>query len=183
MMLSHDATFAQMAEATRKALPLPLHADADLYREALARLASGVAIISCWDEDEQPHGLLVSSLTGLSTNPPRLLFCVQKSASAHDALLDAESVGVSVLSAGGEEEARRFSTSGRAHERFEAEDWVLDPATPPRLRGALTAMAGFVRCRLDAGTHTVFIMDVGLVESTAGEPLVYFDRSFRALAD
>jgi len=181
--MMHESNLRGLIETPRKTSPsLPQHADADLYRDSLAKLASGVAIISCWDEDE-PRGLLVSSLTGLSTNPPRLLFCVQKAASAHDALLDAESVGVSVLTAGGEEEARRFSSSKLTHERFDPDDWSLDTAAPPQLREALVRMAGFVRCRLDAGTHTVFIMDVGLVERREGEPLVYFDRGFRSLAD
>src|SRR4051794_6210300 len=55
--------------------------DPGAFKDALARLASGVAIISCWD-DGAPRGLLVSSITGLSVDPPRFLFCVRKEASS-----------------------------------------------------------------------------------------------------
>lgn len=50
------------------ALVTPQHAHTDHFKEALARLASGVAIVTCGDED-RPHGLLVSSITGLSLDP------------------------------------------------------------------------------------------------------------------
>jgi flavin reductase len=39
---------------------------------------------------DTPRGLLVSSITGLSVDPPRFLFCVRKEASSHDALLAAD---------------------------------------------------------------------------------------------
>ena len=59
----------------------PIQAD---FKEVLAHLAGGVAIISCWDGDTA-RGLLVSSITGLSVEPPRFLFCVRKEAACHEA--------------------------------------------------------------------------------------------------
>ena len=75
---------------------IPSPADEVAFRNGLAKLASGVAIVACW-ADGQPRGLLVNSLTGLSTQPPRLLFCVRKAAGAHAALLKADFISVSLL--------------------------------------------------------------------------------------
>ena len=77
-------------------LPRP-SVDATAFREAMARLASGVAVVACWD-GETPRGLLVSSLTALSTQPPRVLFCVGKTASSHAALLAAQDCSLNLLS-------------------------------------------------------------------------------------
>src|SRR4051812_539356 len=95
----------------------PAAADEVAFRNSLAKLASGVAIMACW-ADGRPQGLLVTSLTGLSTQPPRILVCVRKAAGAHDALLAADVIGVSLLGQADREEAERFASADRAHERF-----------------------------------------------------------------
>ena len=53
---------------------------------------------------------------------------------------------------------------------------------PPLRQTALAAFAGPVHCRIDAGTHTVFILDVTEAASRVADPLVYFERAFHTLA-
>ncbi len=155
-------------------------ADPATFKDGLARLASGVAVAACW-ADGRPRGLLVNSLTGLSTEPPRVLFCVRKAASSHDALLAAPAISLSILASDHAAEADRFSRSGLADERF-GKAWRLNPVEPPALTDALVSLSGPIHCRIDAGTHTVFILDVSVTDSRAAAPLVYFDRGFEALA-
>ena len=147
---------------------------------SIARWISGVAVVACRGRDG-PVGLLVSSLTGVSTEPPRILFCVPKRAAAHAALLEANQVCVSLLDNTARAEAERFAVSGV--ERFADGGWRLAANAPPVRRDALAAFSGPVHCRIDAGTHTVFILDVSHAEARGeAEPLVYFERSFRGLA-
>jgi flavin reductase len=155
-------------------------ADPAAFKNGLARLASGVAVAACW-ADGQPRGLLVNSLTGLSTEPPRVLFCVRKAASSHDALLAAEAISLSILTPNHAVEAERFSRSDLARDRFGAA-WRLNTVEPPILEDALVTLSGPIHCRIDAGTHTVFILDVSATQSRDASPLVYFDRGFEALA-
>jgi flavin reductase len=155
-------------------------ADPAAFKDGLARLASGVAVAACW-ADGQPRGLLVNSLTGLSTEPPRVLFCVRKAASSHDALLKAEAISLSILAEGQAAEAERFSRSDLAAGRFDS-SWRLNPLQPPALAEALVSLSGPVHCRIDAGTHTVFVLDVSEAQSRQAAPLVYFERGFSALA-
>jgi len=160
---------------------IPSPADEVAFRNGLAKLASGVAIVACW-ADGQPRGLLVNSLTGLSTQPPRLLFCVRKAAGAHAALLKADFISVSLLDEADREEAERFAQGARAAERFCDGQWTLDPRRPPERRDALAAFSGPVRSRMDGGTHTVFILDVSDAKARDADPLLYFERDFRKLA-
>lgn len=150
------------------------------FREAMSRLASGIAVVACWD-GEIPRGLLVSSLTALSTEPPRVLFCVQKTASAHAALLKAEECSLSLLAEQDRREAERFSRSDRAHERFQASAWHLDPRRPPQHLHGLVRLNGFVDQRMDAGSHSIFVLRVTDAHSGDGDPLVYFNRDFHRL--
>lgn len=169
--------------------PYGLHApqvgprvDLGAFKDALARLASGVAIVSCWD-GATPRGLLVSSITGLSVEPPRFLFCVRKEASSHDALLAAGTCGIAVLAQNDEVEALRFASPAQAHERFTDPRWDLSAPAAPRLAGGLTSAACAIDQAIDAGGHTIVLATVTHLTTRPGAPLVAHDRRFRALSD
>ncbi len=154
--------------------------DADRFRDAMSQLAGGVAIAACWDGGH-PRGLLVSSITALSAEPPRLLFCVRKEASSHGALMRARDCSMAILAENDHDEAARFSRAERTGERFDPAFWRLEAGAPPRRRAALIGLTGDIGDRIDAGTHTIFILDIREVETRKGAPLVYFDRAFRGL--
>jgi flavin reductase len=164
--------------------PYAIHAppvDPGAFKDALARLASGVAIISCWD-GASPRGLLVSSITGLSVDPPRFLFCIRKEASSHDALLAAGACGVAILSARDEEEALRFATPSRASERFADPRWDLALGDAPRLRAGLTSAVCVIDATIDAGGHTIVLVTARHCTTRPGDPLVAFDRALGTVA-
>ena len=161
--------------------------DPAAFKDALARLASGVAIISCWggapnSRDRAPRGLLVSSITGLSVDPPRFLFCVRKEASSHDALLAAGACGVAILSSDDEDEALRFATPARAAERFTDPRWDLSLEAAPRLRAGLTSALCAIDTTIDAGGHTLVLVTARHCTTRHGAPLVAFDRSLHTMA-
>jgi flavin reductase len=175
----------QLSVATRSedlvtAAPVEAPVTAGAFRDAMSRLAGGVAVAACWD-GAVPRGLLISSICALSTEPPRVLFCVRKASSSHNALLRADRCGVAVLGEHDRAEADRFSRADLADERFDAARWSLEPHTPPRHRAPLIGLEGPIGHRIDAGTHTIFILNVREVRSTADRPLVYFDRDYRGL--
>ncbi len=160
--------------------PVDPPVDLEAFKDALARLASGVAIISCWD-GPTPRGLLVSSITGLSVEPPRFLFCVRKEASSHDVLLAAGACGIAILAAGDEAEALRFASSAQAHERFTDPRWDLTPPGAPRLQAGLTSAACVIDQTIDAGGHTIVLVTATHLTIRPGAPLVAYDRAFHAL--
>ncbi|WP_454715877.1 flavin reductase family protein [Caulobacter segnis] len=155
----------------------PVSAD---FKDVLAHLASGVAIISCWD-GTSPRGLLVSSITGLSVEPPRFLFCVRKEAASHDALSTSGECGVALLGATDEDEAMKFASSSRASERFAVERWRLAAETPPAYRGGLATAHCRIDSIADAGSHSIFIVTATASALISGPPLVAWNRALRAL--
>ena len=164
--------------------PYDLHTppvDPGAFKEALARLASGVAIVSCWD-GPTPRGLLVSSITGLSVEPPRFLFCVRKEASSHDALLAAGACGIAILADEDEAEALRFASPAQAHERFTDPRWDLGRPSAPRLHAGLTSASCVIDQAIDAGGHTIVLVTATHVAIQPGAPLVAYDRALRTLS-
>ena len=159
---------------------LDAEVDDTTFRQAMARLAGGVAVVACQGADG-PAGLLVSSLVTLSVDPARILFCVRKEAAAHRHLARANDVSISVLADHDREEAERFSTRDLAPARFDPARWTLASNAPPALSGALISLRGRREQLIDAGSHSMFIVRVREAASQAHQPLVYFARGFRSL--
>ena len=55
------------------------------FRLAMRKLASTVTVLTTREADEH-HGMAATAVTSLSTEPPSLLVCVNRSASLHDPL-------------------------------------------------------------------------------------------------
>jgi flavin reductase (DIM6/NTAB) family NADH-FMN oxidoreductase RutF len=150
------------------------------FAEAASRLAGSVAIIT-W-QSVAPGGLLVRTVSLLSTRPPRVLFGVAKDAPSHDDLLGAPVCALNLLSETDEEEAERFERAGHQDNRFSADRWRIAESQPPRLLAGTAHLSGVIDHRIDAGSHSLFILRVDAADVNDRAPLVSFDHGFRRLA-
>jgi flavin reductase (DIM6/NTAB) family NADH-FMN oxidoreductase RutF len=147
---------------------------AELFREAMAGLGSGVAVVTARRPDGHPCGLAATSVSSLSGDPPSVLVSVAHSSRCHTALVEGTHFGVHVLAAGQEPLAHEFA--GRGDDKFAGVDWTWDDGVP-RIAGALA----YLRCArtnaIDVYDHSLLIGDVTGGELTPGEPLFYYQRS------
>ena len=157
--------------------------DALEYRRVVGRFATGVTVVTTLLEGEQ-HAMTCNSFTSVSLEPVLVLFCAEKVARFHDAVLASGSWAVSVLGQGQEGVSRHFAVRGRRLEgQFDRLPHTVGPITGAAVLGAAIAA---LECRTvsttDAGDHTVVIGEVlGLgVPDPAGEPLLYYEGRYRA---
>ncbi len=140
----------------------------------MARLASGVAVVTARRPDEHPCGLVATSVSAFSADPPSVLVSIAHSSRCHEALTGSESFGVHVLAADQEPLAHVFA--GRGDDKFAGVEWDWDTDVP-RIAGALS----YLRCRRSAlfelYDHTLLVGDVLGGRLHGGEPLVYMSRS------
>lgn len=148
----------------------PLH---ELFREAMASLASGVAVVTARRADGHPCGLAATSVSSYSAHPPSLLVSVAHESRCHEALRSAERFAVHLLRADELELAHVFA--GKGDDKFAGVDWRWD-GDVPELAGTLA----YLRCRRAASferyDHTVLIGDLEGGRSDHGEPLLYARR-------
>jgi len=171
-----------LAKDTAQACSVSLRAEhPGDFVETAARLAGAVSIVAGRDETG-PFGLVVSSLTILSIEPPRLLFCIRKAASIYDRLLAAQALSLTVLAAEDEAEATAFTVRNGLASRFCSDRWNLHPTRPPRFDGGLAAFEGDVFQKISAASHTIFILNVEHSQHEEADPLLYFNRRYRRLA-
>jgi flavin reductase (DIM6/NTAB) family NADH-FMN oxidoreductase RutF len=144
------------------------------FREAMAGLAAGVAVVTARRPDEHPCGLVATSVSSFSANPPSMLVSVAHTSRCYAALTGGEAFGVHVLSAGQEPLARIFA--GLGDDKFAGVDWRWDEGVP-HVAGALS----YLRCRRSAVfemyDHTLLVGDVTRCATGPGDPLVYMARS------
>lgn len=157
----------------------PLH-----YRRVVGRYATGVTVVTTV-ADGVHHAMTCNSFTSVSLDPVLALFCADKSARLHDAVLRSGVAGVSVLAAHQEDLSRWFATSGRSVQgQFDRVPHSTGPATGTVLLDeALATFELRTTSTVDAGDHTVVVAEVLGVATPHPEvdPLLYVAGAYRTL--
>jgi flavin reductase (DIM6/NTAB) family NADH-FMN oxidoreductase RutF len=145
----------------------------ELFHQAMASLASGVAVVTGRRADGHPCGLAATSITSFSARPPSLLVSVSHESRCHRALAESDRFGVHLMRADELELARVFA--GKGDDKFAGVDWHWDDDVP-ELAGTLA----YLHCRREANfehyDHTVLIGDIERGRIEEGEPLLYARR-------
>jgi flavin reductase ActVB len=146
----------------------------DLFRDAMAHLASGFAVITARGHGGRPCGLAATALVSYSAHPPSLLVSIWHGSRCHDALAECERFGVHLLRADQIELAHRFADR-QAQDKFAGLEWDWDEDVPE-----LSRVLAYLRCRRAENfvryDHTVLIGDLETGRLEEGEPLVYSRR-------
>lgn len=158
--------------------------DPETLRIAMRQWATGVTIVTARADGIQ-HGMTVSSFTSVSLDPPLVLVSLEIGRATHHLVESSGGFGVSILTQEHQQVSERFA--GRLPEQ---EDRFVELETfslisdIPLLAGCMAAFDCRVVSSYDAGTHTIFIGEVlGVMHSTSGNPLLYFNQEYHRLKD
>ncbi|MBC7497878.1 MAG: flavin reductase family protein [Sphingomonadaceae bacterium] len=150
--------------------------DARRLRDAFGAFATGVTVVTAVGADGRV-GLTANSLTSVSLDPPLLLFCPARSASALPTLRSARRFAVNVLAADQAHVADRFARRGV--DRFADATWD-DLDGLPVLAGALASFVCTLDAEHDGGDHVIVVGRVAAMRSHDGsDPLLYFRGAYR----
>jgi flavin reductase (DIM6/NTAB) family NADH-FMN oxidoreductase RutF len=157
-----------------------LSVDARTFRDALARFASGVCVVTGIARDGGPVGITISSFASLSLEPPLVLFCIDRKASACEAYARGLVFAVNVLA----EDQRPLSDlfAGRETDRFAAVAGEVGANGCRLLAGCLAGIECRREATLEGGDHFIVVGRVErIVLGPAAGPLVWFDRRYLRL--
>lgn len=153
-------------------------ADADAFRAAMRRFATTVSIISC-NCDGSRYGMAATAVTSLSTTPPALLVCVNKSAATHRALCRGGHFCVNVLRSQQIGISRAFSGHLRGEDRFDIGKWQLNKEGLPFIEDAQANLFCEIVRTMEYATHTIFIARVYSAKvRELVDPLIYQDGAY-----
>jgi flavin reductase (DIM6/NTAB) family NADH-FMN oxidoreductase RutF len=163
--------------------PAFVEADVDTFRAAMRHLASGVCLVT-HSAGGAPAGMTATAVASLSLDPPTLIVCVNRAASAYAGLAPGVVFGVSVLGAEHREFAERFAgrTAAEGAERFRGGRWLIPPSGAPLLWDALAAFECEVEDVIERHTHAIVIGRVKRAAAGAGGgALVYWRGGYDQL--
>jgi flavin reductase (DIM6/NTAB) family NADH-FMN oxidoreductase RutF len=149
-------------------------AQAGSFTEAMAHLAAGVAVVSVRRADGRPGGLLVSSVSSYSVDPPSVLLALARSSrTRRDLDRPGTPFGVHLLGAADAALAQVFA--GRGEDKFADVLWDWDGPVP-RLAGVPVYLNCRTAARFPHGDHVIVVGEVAGCTLSEGDPLVYYRR-------
>jgi flavin reductase len=152
------------------------------FKTVMRQVVSSVAVITA-RAGKQRNGLTATAVCSVSAEPPTMLVCVNRSATAEGIIADSGSFAINFLTEEQHGIARLFSTSKLgSDERFREGKWLSMVTGAPILDGAVASFDCRVEDRILSGTHHIYIGRVLAVTSLDQDALLYRDGSFRRLA-
>lgn len=157
--------------------------DAQALRRTFGRFATGVAVVTAKGADGALIGLTMSSFNSVSLDPPLVLFSIGCSAYSLNAMLEARSFGINLLSRAQRDLSDRFAKAQTDKWRDVAH--VVSDLEAPLLDGALAHFECRPYAHYDGGDHVIFVVRVLRFSALAGDegPLVFFGGRYRSLED
>jgi flavin reductase (DIM6/NTAB) family NADH-FMN oxidoreductase RutF len=152
-------------------------ASTEEFRAAMRRFATGVAIVTTSLEG-RIHGFTVNAFASVSAEPPTVLICVNRGATAHPLIAASQRFCANILALGQRGLAERFA-GGEPLSRFEGVAYRIGPSGSPILDGTVAHVDCRVTEEHTASTHTIFLGEVLDAGSREAAPLGYFDREYR----
>lgn len=126
-------------------------------------------------------GLTATAWNSLSADPPMLIACINRKASAHDLIQRVKGFSVNLLAKGSNELVAVFAGQRglRGGDRFSPGDWQDGPQGQPMLIDAVAAFECALEGVHDYGSHSILVGRVGEMRSRCeGQALLYVDGSF-----
>ncbi|MCC7156246.1 MAG: flavin reductase family protein [Bryobacterales bacterium] len=151
------------------------------FRRACARYATGVAVISIFDQANRPIGMTANSFTSISLHPPLVSFAIDQRATVLPHFRVAKTFAINILAQDQIDLSVRFATLDH-DERFDDVEWHIGETGSPIIEGALAWLECTRWKSLEAGDHTLFVVKVRQAGVAAeGKPLLYFASSYQKL--
>ncbi|MGJ4856464.1 flavin reductase family protein [Labrys sp. KB_33_2] len=143
-------------------------------RDAMRLVAGGVSVITAGEGDERT-GLTATSAVSLSVEPPTMIICVNRDASAWPVIRRYGHYCVNILADHQRHVADRFAGRGgiKGVARYENAGWNRLFTGALALEGALASVDCEVEEFIDRHSHSIIIGAVRGIRTADGRPLVY----------
>ncbi len=146
----------------------------------MRRFPTGVAIVTT-SLDGRIHGFTANAFASVSLEPPTVLICVNRIATAHPLIATSQRFCVNVLAVDQRPLAERFA-GGEPRSRFDGVRYRIGVTGSPILEGTVAHFDCEVTEELSASTHSIFLGTVLEAGWRDAAPLGYFNRAYHDFA-
>ena len=154
------------------------------FRRTVGMFATGVTVVTT-NVGGVVHGMTANAFASVSIDPLLVLICVDRQASMHGLLPQAEGFAVTILSAEQESLSAWFASGGRpaGEDQFQGIAWEPAPVTGcPVLSEGVAFVDCLVHERHEGGDHSIFLGEVvDLAPLRDVDPLLFYAGAYRRL--
>ncbi|OZD68961.1 hypothetical protein CH298_26680 [Rhodococcoides fascians] len=155
--------------------------DPRTFRRVLGHYPSGVVAVTSADVDHKPVGMIASSFTSVSLDPPMVAFFPAKSSSTWPLVRNRGAFCINVLAADQEVACRQLAAKGP--DKFAGLDWSGNARGLPALTGSVAWIDCDVVAIHDAGDHEIVVGQVRSLEvDESALPLLFFKGGYGRFA-
>ena len=148
-------------------------------RDTLGRFATGVCIVTAAPDGFEPTGVTINSFTSVSIDPPLILWCLKHQSVVSSVFEAADRFAVNILS---NEQLRLADVyANKTQHRLTSECYEMVDDGIPVISDSIASFLCTVTNRYREGDHVIIIGKVLKLQSTRGEPLVFYDGEYREL--
>lgn len=157
--------------------------DAQTFRQAWGKFATGVSVVTTVRPDGEIHGMTANGINSVSLDPPLALVCAGRSTSSHPLIREAGRFAINILSEDQRAIAEYYArpTDQKTGESDAA--FSLTERGAALIDGCIARMDCRVVAEHDAGDHTIFVGQVEEIETEEGRPLLYYQGRFERLPE
>ncbi len=153
-------------------------------RDALSQFATGVTVITCFNEQGQAVGMTASSFNSLSLDPALVLWSIGKNSSNFEAFNRCSHFNIHILKHDQAPLAYQFASKDQ--DRFSGVELLGEEATngeqgAPALADCLVRFECAMHANHDGGDHRLLIGEVLRLHSNDGEALAFYRGKFAGL--
>lgn len=157
--------------------------DAQTFRQAWGKFATGVSIVTTADSDGSVHGMTANGINSVSLDPLLVLVCAGHTTTSYPLIRDSQRFAINILSEDQQAIAEYYArpTDQKTGDleigisQTERGGYVVD--------GSLAQMDCRVITEQEAGDHTIFIGEVEEINVGDGKPLLFFEGRFGQIAE
>lgn len=142
------------------------------FRTALSSFATGVAVVTTVDANEEAVGVTVSSFNSVSLDPPLVLWSIAKNALSHETYVNAEYFAVNVLAMHQQSLSSQFARRG--DDKFAGLACSRGVGGVPKLPEFAACFECATEYVYDGGDHTIIVGRVVAFEDHESDPLIFY---------
>ena len=156
--------------------------DAQTFRQAWGKFATGVSIVTTVRSDGDVHGMTANGINSVSLDPLLVLVCAGHTTTSYPLIRDSRRFAINILSEDQREIAEYYARP--------TDQKTGDMDIPLRMtergsaivEGSLAQMDCRVVTEHEAGDHTIFIGEVEEINVGDGRPLLFYEGRFGQIA-
>lgn len=154
----------------------------DEFKTAMRALPAGISVITT-GTGEAVAGIVVSSLTSISAEPPLVGFFINQNSSCYPTLLASGRFVANVIGETHSDVMTAFLKRAQGPERFAVGNWREGLGSLPVLADALASMECDIVFTQSIGTHRMVVGKIRKTTCNAANPVVHFNAVTHRLSE